>query len=145
MVILRFSKKSLPLSWLIRYQTWSRWSHVSFELPDGRVLGSEVRGGIAIREPDKDRAYERWETDLPVEVLMMARTHIGTPYGWRSYIGHLLKFKVTRRKGFNCSEYIAQAAYDAGHPFFRLDEHHKILPRNLYNSLRLIRQLPNEE
>ena len=75
----RFSAQAKPLSLLIRWWTFSPFSHVEFVLPDGQTLGSRFPAGVQTRPPMK---YSR-VVDIALEIEPAAYLRILNGIGAR--------------------------------------------------------------
>ena len=81
-VWLRFITEEDFSSRLIRWFTWSDWSHVDFVLRDGRFLGARLDGGVLIRPHDyivpSAFRYAYVEVPDPRKVYGWATTQVGS-------------------------------------------------------------------
>lgn len=131
MIIIQFSTKPLPFAWLIRKATWSRFSHVDLVLPDGRLIGARGMGGVAVRNPDKYSRVARYRVDAPDDVLRAACSQIGKPYDWGAIFGFIFRRNWQDKQRWFCSELIAWAFEEAGHPLINGRDFYKVSPRDL--------------
>jgi uncharacterized protein YycO len=138
---LRFMTTSSPVSSLIRFFTWSNYSHVEFVLKDGRLLGSHLDGGVQARDPNystniTDVAYGY--VDCPIEVtekvLRFAYKQIGKPYDLPALFGLVGRRDWKRDNSWFCSELIAEAFDKAGYPLIMREPTNRITPANIYMS-----------
>lgn len=137
MITLQFSAQKKPGSWFIRQFTWSRFSHVDFVLPDGRLLGARGVGGVKIRQPEPFDTMARFQVDAPESVLAMARSQIGKGYDWAAIAGFMLKHDWSDKKAWFCSELVAWSFEQAGYPLLNAQHLSRITPRDLLLSLEV--------
>lgn len=131
MIQLQFSSQNKPGSWLIQKFTWSRFSHVDFVLPDGRLLGARGHGGVQIREPELFPTLARFDIDAPDSVLDHAMSQIGKPYDWPAILGFMAKRQWQDKNAWFCSELVAWSFQAAGVPLLRSRDLYRITPRDL--------------
>ena len=131
MVTLQFSSKATLASWVIQRFTWSEFAHVDIVLPDGRLLGADSDGGVAIRDPEQFYKVARFQVDAPELVLDLAAEQLGKPYDWGAIAGIVTRRDWQQPDRWFCSELIAWAFESAGHPLLRSHGHHRITPRDL--------------
>lgn len=139
MITLQFSTKRLPFAWLVRKATWSPFSHVDFVLPDGRLLGARGMGGVDIREAEHYSRCERFQVKAPADVLHIAVNQVGRPYDWAGILGWGLHRDWQDQERWFCSELIAWAFQQAGHPLLRTPKVWRITPRDLLLSPHLVK------
>jgi hypothetical protein len=137
-ITLQFSAQRLPASWLIRWFTWSPFSHVDLVLPDGRLLGARGSGGVAIRDPEPFYKVARFQVDAPDRVLDLAAEQIGKPYDWAAILGIAARGDWQDQGRWFCSELVAWAFQQAGRPLLRANHFHRITPRDLLLSPYLL-------
>ena len=118
-VIWQFATDNSAGGLLIRYGTRCDWSHVDAVLPDGRLLGARISGGVQIREPgyEKFAATRRMaiETDLANDIYANLYSQIGKPYDWRAIIAFGLGDRDWREEdSWFCSELQIWAVEKAG-------------------------------
>lgn len=138
MITLQFSTTPGIGSRVIRWATWSPFSHVDLVLDDGRLLGATARHRVAIRDPEPVSACARFQVSAPVDVIASARTKIGRPYDWSGIFGWGFRRNWQEEDDWFCSELIAWAFQEAGCPLLRFDRSHRITPRDLLLSPMLI-------
>ena len=133
---LLFSTTRGPVSGLIRFFTWSDFSHVDAVLPDGTLLGARA-GGVKIRPADYlgSAKTARFHVDLTPEQEAAAwaflRNQIGKRYDFTAIIGFLFRRDWQRDGAWFCSELIAAAcALAAKFPLVR-ETKGRVTPRDL--------------
>lgn len=138
MVTLRFSTTSGVFSRLIRWVTWSDYSHVDFVLEDGTLLGSDSNGGVKIREHDPSKKSKDFVVDAPYSVVERAMTQLGKKYDWKGIVGMGLRKRIESKNKWFCSELIAWAFEQEGYPIVSTEKHWRIAPRDLLLSPLLV-------
>ncbi|WP_368565474.1 YiiX/YebB-like N1pC/P60 family cysteine hydrolase [Pseudoxanthomonas sp. UTMC 1351] len=135
-ITLIFSKRRSLGSMLIRYFTWSRWSHVGLVAGD-RVIESIAGHGVrevplasAIR--GQDYRFEHLPCANPAAVIAAARSQLGKPYDIGAIFGFLGRRNWQGRDAWFCSELIAWAFEHAGAALFRADRVHRVTPEHLW-------------
>ena len=131
-IIVRFSANHLPLSWAIRFRTWSKYSHVDFVMPDGKLLGAIPNGGVCIhehRQPVEDFFELEVTPEQYTQIMNNAMSQIGKPYDFAGLFGYAIERNWQDSTNWFCSEYIAGTIQ----PVIKLfnEEPFKISPRDL--------------
>lgn len=115
---------------MIRWVTWSEFSHVDFVMPDGRLLGA--RGdGVRVRNPYGVYQFIRAEVDAPDSVLERAISQIGKPYDYTAIVGFLFRRNWQLREAWDCAELVAWAFSAEGHAILSTSDYHRITPRDI--------------
>ena len=114
-VTLIFSKSKSPLSLLIRFVTWSNWSHVGIVDGDKVIEASGKHGVIETPIEEFKKRYSSWElTEAPVinakSAIVEARTYIGKKYDWLAIFGIWLRTGWDNKDRWVCSELYAQVS-----------------------------------
>ncbi|WP_417545689.1 hypothetical protein [Marinobacter sp.] len=138
MITLQFSTTKGIGSRVIRWATWSPFSHVDLVLGDGRLLGATARYGVTVRDPEPVSALARFQVAAPAEVLDALNSQIGRPYDWPGIFGWGFRRNWQEQDSWFCSELIAWAFREAGCPLLRFDRSYRITPRDLLLSPMLI-------
>lgn len=141
-VWLRFITETGLTSGLIRWFSWSDWSHVDFVLRDGRFLGSRLDGGVRIRPhdyltPSKYR-YAYVDVADPRKVYGWATSQIGKKYDWKAIVGFLPRVNWQDPERWFCSELVAQGFELKDQPIVDR-ECSRITPQTDYESTRVIK------
>jgi hypothetical protein len=131
MITLQFSTTSSWSSQLIRWATWSPYSHVDLVLPGGWLFGATAAQGVSIRPPVVERGLRRFEVDAPASVLEAGLSQRGRPYDWRGIFGWGLRRNWQDQDAWFCSEFIAWCFEQAGCPLLRAQDLWRITPRDL--------------
>jgi uncharacterized protein YycO len=136
LITLQFVTTSGISSALIRWGTWSDYSHVDCVLKDGRLLGAHLGSGVAIRPANYEKFSKVARYISPVtnqqeqDIYKFLFAQIGKPYDWRSIVGFTVKRDWKAPDSWFCSELIA-AAFDAADlPLIR-GEVNRVTPRDL--------------
>lgn len=134
MVILQFSNKNGPWSWIIRYFTWSWTAHVDVVESDGNLIGSTFRKGVHrhpfIRSDYKDVQYFLIDIDYD-SFMYHIKSQLGKKYDWVSYFGFFFRRDWHQTDKWFCFELIAWAAEQAGKPLLNSVKHNRITGREL--------------
>jgi hypothetical protein len=139
MIWLRFSTSNKIGSRLIRWFTFSDWSHVDFVLPNGLLLGSRWPDGVAVRDRDPSERELYCRVDCPVSDAVLAYAHeqLGKRYDSTGIVGIALRRPFASESRWFCSELVAASFAHAGHPLV-LGHYSRITPRDLLLSPRVI-------
>ena len=137
-VWLRFITEEDFSSRLIRWFTWSDWSHVDFVLRDGRFLGARLDGGVLIRPHDyiipSAFRYAYVEVPDPRKVYGWATTQVDKPYDWKAIVGFLPRVEWHDPHRWFCSELVAAGFERMGNPI--VDRRaSRITPQTAYESV----------
>lgn len=116
MVRVLFSRSRLPGSYLIRWLTWSDWSHCAlYDDTTDTVVEATWPGGV--REVplvdwilDKREWAYRDFAIWPREVIDIARTQVGKKYDWTGIFAFVLQREWQDDRAWFCSELIGWAA-----------------------------------
>lgn len=127
-----FMRSHLPLSFLIRALTWSRWSHVAVVLDNGMVV--DCRGdGVRLKTLEQaTKNASAWELrDLPAGNASKAMHELGKPYDFGGLLPFLFR-PLWRRdwshnKRWFCSELVAHAS-----GLFCTDRISRVTPEHVY-------------
>lgn len=109
---IRFITESDFVSWAIRWVTFSDFSHVEIELPDGTFLGAHAGKGVQIRpadycQPSFERRYAIPLSQANYDAAMLyARNSIGTLYDYADIFGLLFRRNLTTKGRMICSRYL---------------------------------------
>lgn len=126
------------LSWLIRFGTWSQYSHVVIVSPDGSEIieathGKRVQRGTISEFLSRDKAVLRTiQHPRPFAVWLEAEKMIGAHYDDAYVWGWIFRQHWQRPKWISCVELLTIAARRAGHPIFPLDASDSISPQHFY-------------
>ncbi|WP_122300358.1 YiiX/YebB-like N1pC/P60 family cysteine hydrolase [Pseudomonas syringae] len=136
-VQLLFSTSPHPVSRLLRYATWSSWSHVALVNGDQVI---EAVTSVGVRQVSLSSAICNASTyalvELPAKnsqkVHQVARSQIGKRYDWSAIVGLGLQRDWQEDDAWFCSELIAWAAATAGERWFRCEALHRVTPQHLW-------------
>jgi uncharacterized protein YycO len=156
MKILLFRGRGIS-SALIRWQTWSKYSHVAVYLDDGSIIESEPgigvrhlslpkgceaefcaeRGGCLVLTPVIDAGQE-------AQIIRFLKLQVGKPYDWRGVFRFVLPFikhnpldSMIHQNRWFCSDVLAAAFDFAGCPLLYRIPFYKVSPEKITYSLRL--------
>jgi len=138
MIKLLFTAKRAPGSLIIRFFTWSRWSHVAFICDNGDVI--EAVGFHGVRRVPMATALEKVHRYAIVEFCdgdsanmeLKLSTQIGKKYDYVGAIGMGLMRNWQSTGRWVCSELITWGLEHIGEPLFRSDQMYKISQQNLW-------------
>lgn len=109
-VELQFSTEAGLSSWLIRWFSHASVSHVDLVLPDGRLLGARLNGGVAIRPPGYARFTRTLRLSIPTEmapgIYHAALAQRGKPYDRMAILAFALPALAPRRNWRDPSRWI---------------------------------------
>lgn len=140
---IRFVTESDLVSRAIRWVTFSDFSHVELELPDGTYLGAHASGGVQIlpanyMKPSLERVYA-----LPVSqkdhaaAMYLAYGRIGCQYSFADILGILFRSRLHHAPhGLICSWFVLDVMNAAGiYPLNVLNTfNYKVTPTMLHLS-----------
>lgn len=141
---IRFSANILPLSWLIRFWTLSKTSHVEFIFSDETLIYPAVETGHVILTRKK-RYFKEYEFELNLTkeqektIRDWAESQIGIKYDYTALAPFnvlIPRYKKSWKdnKRWMCSEFCAYGLELVGIKLFS-DDYKKITPANLYKAL----------
>lgn len=136
MIVLQLVTTNDISSRLIRYGTWSDYSHVDFVLPNGQLLGAHLNGGVQAREPNYETFTKKLRAvvDAPDHVLVAAMSQIGKKYDWTAITDFVTRKKRNWREddSWFCSELVAWAFEIARFPILNTAvDMWRITPRDI--------------
>lgn len=133
---LRFSANNGPFASIVKFGTWSRFSHVDFILPDtygilaGKYLGALPIHGVCIH--NKKYPVEVYKCiEAPMQVIYAALGEIGKPYDYTGILGFGFRRNWQDPDSWFCSEFISSSLHRGGMKIFS-EEAHRISPRDLF-------------
>jgi uncharacterized protein YycO len=117
---------------LIRWDTFSWYSHAAFELEDGRQLGA-LSQGVVIAPPNPKTIVHRFDVKgLNMDAAFQAAlSQQGKPYDWGAIIGLAIRRDWRDNGQWFCSELVAWACEQAGLVLLRTDHLNRITPGEL--------------
>jgi hypothetical protein len=121
-ITLQFSTSKGLASRLIRFYSWSEFSHVDLVLPDGKLLGARLDGGVQIRPPDYEQFTKVKRLVAAVtprqgtRIYQLALDQIGKPYQMKSIFGFAFRKDAVSTGTWFCSELVAWLFAKVGHP-----------------------------
>jgi hypothetical protein len=133
---LAFTASNSPFSWLIRFFTWSPYSHVDFyDQEAGILIGAIPLKGVVARPAEKvfrdSSKVAIYEVDVDSEVVSsIIRREIGKSYDWSAIFGFLFKRDWEKPDRWECSELVSYCVLKAGKVLFN-ERLNRITPRDL--------------
>jgi uncharacterized protein YycO len=137
MIQLLFTRRRHIGSWLIRFVTWSEYSHVDILLDGNYLIGAIAPEGVVVHKADYrlKTASKAVIMELPVsskiEALEYARSQIGKSYDWLGVLGIGLHRNWQENDKWSCAELAAMALDAGGQKPFDSKFHHRITPQDL--------------
>lgn len=141
MITIQFSRNEKIGSRLIRWFTWSKYSHVDIVIAGNEVIGARF-DGVKIRT-SKDLDSVRFNVDAPDSVIGEMITQIDKKYDWLALFGFLFRRKWEDENKWICSELVAWAFKESGYPLVRSDVW-RITPEDILKSPLLMKIEDNE-
>lgn len=142
-VQVQFATEADPISWAIRFFTWSDISHVDLVLPDGSLLGARASGGVERRQPGYATFSKtsRYSVTVPASVAVklfnLAEAQEGKKYDFSAIMGFIFRRDWREDDSWFCSELVAWCFEQAGHPIIQTYELNRVSPRDLTTSVLL--------
>lgn len=134
---LLFSRRWHLGSWLIRFITWSEYSHVDLVLDDNLLIGAIAGDGVVIGKIN-DRLAKSSKAvmmHIPVKELDVSEAfaigQLGKQYDWLGVIGIGLKRNWQEDDKWSCAELVASILAAGGQRPFDSKYHHRITPQHL--------------
>ena len=134
---------------VIRWVTWSDFSHVDLVLSDGSLLGARL-DGVKIRPNGYAQftSVQRWAVECSPEqarmIIEAATEQLGKPYDLRGILNMVLQRDWREQDCWFCSELVAWAFEQGGIPLLnRCVSVRRIVPQHVLLSSRLAWVTPN--
>jgi uncharacterized protein YycO len=146
MKILLFRGRGLVSS-LIRFQTWSKYSHVATMLDDGSIIEAWPGVGVhrMLKLPHGASGIDFFEPLITSHerntITRFLIAQIGKPYDWRGVFQFVLREHVHTHNRWFCSDLVAAAFNFVDVPLLNLP-YYKISPAMVSYSTRLHRVEP---
>lgn len=131
-----FTNSYLPLSPVIRFVTWSKYSHMAIVINDKYITHSDFNGVHIEPLEDLMNRSKSWmiveyQCDNPQSVIDNCLTFLGKPYDYGALIGIAIRrIELQDDSKYVCSEYPAAGAYKAGKTFFMTEYLNRITPQH---------------
>ena len=123
-------------SWLIRWLTWSPWSHSGILMGDLVIEAGwptvRVSTLAEVLATHSDYAVVSLPCPDPEIAIGAALSQVGKPYDWRALFGFLFRRDWQERDSWFCSELVAWAAKEGGARWFRADSLNRVTPGHLW-------------
>lgn len=132
-----FTRSNLIGSVVIRFFTWSDWSHCAV-IDGDRIIESAIGGGVRessleeLKKSNTDWVIKRFPVKDREKFLEYARSQIGKKYDYLGALGIAFRVDSEKKNRWFCSELIAACADACGSSWFNRDIFHKITPQDLY-------------
>lgn len=134
---LYFCRSSSLSSWAVRASTWSRWSHVGIQTPEGTILEAvfpqvrEVPLATFLADNGEAQAVDFPLLD-PVAAAAWGRLQAGKPYDLGALVGLLFRRNWRNPARWFCSEIAAAYAEAGGSPLIRASALFRVSPETLW-------------
>ncbi|WP_448577461.1 YiiX/YebB-like N1pC/P60 family cysteine hydrolase [Thermosphaera sp.] len=139
------------LSRLIRWRTWSEYSHVALEIHRGEIVDAWKGGVRLIRSPfeghDPETVVEAYEIaglrpEQAARAALFARAQIGKPYDYWGVLRFIIRRDPTQPNDrWFCSELVFAALLHGGVRLLERVPAHRASPGDLARS-PLLRRVP---
>lgn len=133
---LLFCASNKPGSVVIRAFSWSDWSHVA--IIDGEEVIESVYPAVRVvplyevLASHSRVALVEFDCANEAEIIAAARSQVGKPYDLTALFGIGLHRDWQEADSWFCSELVAWAFAQGGHPLFRPDALHRVTPQHLW-------------
>lgn len=134
---LLFSRRRHIGSWLIRFVTWSEYSHVDLVLDDSLLIGAIAGDGVVLNRFSDRLAKSSKAVTMEIPVKDMAASEafaisqLAKKYDWLGVIGIGLKRNWQEDDKWSCAELVASILAAGGQRPFDSKYHHRITPQHL--------------
>lgn len=122
---LLFSANHLPISWLIRLLTFSKWSHVDLVTDRGTLIGATIPSGVIEYSVNHRLSgssnYEYRDIECDERIVDFVRAQLGKPYDWKGIAGLEFNRHWQDDDAWFCSELIGAGAVAAGNTEIKED------------------------
>lgn len=131
-----FTRSNLVGSCLIRWVTWSDYSHCAVLINDNQILHADTHGVrvediTALQARSKSWMIVEFECDDPQAVIDACLTQVGKPYDYTGIVGILFRnVDLQDDSKWWCSEIPAYGGDKSNQPFFQTEYMHRITPQN---------------
>lgn len=131
-----FTNSTKPLSPVIRWVTWSSFSHMVVMIDDDTIIHSDFHGVRIepikdLQDRSKNWMIVEYECENPQAVIDACKTQLGKPYDFTGLFGILLRdVDLQDDSKWWCSELPAFGFETAGIPKFATEFIHRITPQH---------------
>lgn len=132
---LRFVTNESFISKLIRFFTWSKFSHIDYVFDNGSCY-SAMPNGVSFNDNDCYELIEYYELEVvnKIELEKFLYSQSGKPYDWKAIFGFIFRKNWSSDDKWFCSELIAAAVEVGGIKLFKNTTMDRITPRDLYTN-----------
>lgn len=123
-------------SFMIRWVTWSDYSHTALLIDDNTIAHADFSGVHvepiqALKDRSKNWMIVEYEYDRVDEVIKACLEQVGKPYDYTGVLGILFRdVNLQDDSKWWCSEYPAGGCNKAGKPMFQEEYMSRITPQN---------------
>lgn len=131
-----FTNSKKPAAPLIRFVTWSDFSHVAILMNDEEIIHSDFHGVRIeplkdLQERSKNWMIVEYECDCPEAVIEACKTQLGKPYDFTGLFGILFRdINLQDDSKWWCSEFPMYGSMIAGWPTFNVEYIHRLTPQH---------------
>lgn len=116
---LKFSASDGVVSRVVRWFTWSKWSHVEAIISDGTIISADSTKNSVVNIENKPVKYSRVvyisvTKDQRNKFEAFLRQQLGYKYDFYGIISFIIRRDIEARKRWFCSELIVAALAAAG-------------------------------
>lgn len=130
---LRFAANNTFSSWIVRFLTRSKYSHVDYIFDDGSAYSSLPKTGVNVNDDKNDiTVYCEIDVKSKEKLEWFLLEQKGKPYDWKAIIALPFFRNWQEDDAWFCSELISAAiTYSNGKPLFN-EKMWRITPRDLF-------------
>ena len=133
MIFTNSNKIAAPL---IRFATWSQFSHVAVMIDEDTIVHADFKGVRIepvkdLQERSKNWMIVEYECDCPEAVIEACKTQLGKPYDFSGLFGILFRdIDLQDDSKWWCSEFPMYGSMVAGWPTFNVEYIHRLTPQH---------------
>lgn len=131
-----FTNSFLPLSPIIRFVTWSKFSHMAIVINDEWVMHSDFNGVhieplINLKNRSKNWMICEFQCENPQLIIDSCITLLGSKYDYGALVGIAFRrIELQDESKYVCSEFPEAGCFKAGQPFFNTEYSSRITPQH---------------
>jgi hypothetical protein len=131
-----FTNSKKPAAPLIRFVTWSQFSHVAVMIDDDTIVHADFKGVRVEPIKDLQDRSDNWmiveyECENPQDVISACLTQVGKPYDFTGLVGIIIRdIDIQDDSKWWCSELPMYGSAAAKWPTFNLEFIHRLTPQH---------------
>lgn len=131
-----FTNSFLPLSPLIRFVTWSKFSHMAIVINDEWVMHSDFNGVHIeplnnLKKRSKNWMIVEYECNNSQNIIDACLTLLGSEYDYGALVGIAFRrIELQDESKYVCSEFPEAGCFKAGQAFFNTEYSSRITPQH---------------